>query len=133
MQNKQHNFWDDLAKMASSAGAAMMEWRKEVEKIFHSQIEKWGEKMDFVPRSEFEIVREMAAANKIALEELQKKLTSLETQISPTTGSGAKKTTTRKKTGKTSSSAKKDATTSKTSTKKTSRTKSNTKKAATNE
>lgn len=70
--------FDDLAKLATSAGSTMLEWRKEMEKVFYAQMEKWSAKMDFVTRSEFEAVRDIAQQARLENESLKKRLDALE-------------------------------------------------------
>ena len=103
MQN--NPFFDDLAKLATSAGSTVLEWRKEVEKSVQGQMDKWASKMNLVSREEFEAVRDMAQKARLDNEVLQKRVDALEggtvtpakaTKATPTprkkTGSATKKT-----------------------------------------
>lgn len=71
-------FLDDLAKLATSAGGALLEWRKEVEHICQQVFDKMAIKMQLVSREEFEIVREMATKARAENEALKACLAVLE-------------------------------------------------------
>jgi hypothetical protein len=84
-------FFEDLSKLALSAGATMMEWRKEVEKLVQAQCEKWVRGMDLVTREEFEVVRELAQKALQENETLKEKLEAMENAGSKAKNSSAKK------------------------------------------
>lgn len=71
-------FLDDLAKMATSAGGTLLEWRKEVEQMCQQAFDKMATRMQLVSREEFEIVREMAAKARAENEALKARLDALE-------------------------------------------------------
>jgi BMFP domain-containing protein YqiC len=70
-------FLDDLSKMASSAATNLLEMRHEVERMVQAQFEKLADKMNFVSREEFEVVREMAQKAREENAELRKELEAL--------------------------------------------------------
>lgn len=75
---KNNPFFDDITKLATSAGGTLLEWRKEMERMFQESIEKMAAKMNMVSREEFEVVREMAAKARQENESLGARLEKLE-------------------------------------------------------
>jgi len=75
---KNNPFFDDLARIATSAGSTMLEWRKEVERMVQEQMEKLATKMQLVSREEFEAVRAMAQQARLENEALKKRLDALD-------------------------------------------------------
>ncbi len=75
---KNNPFFDDLARMATSAGGTLLEWRKEVERMVQEAAEKMATKMQLVSREEFEVVRAMAAKAREENEALRHRLEVLE-------------------------------------------------------
>lgn len=75
-------FLDDIAKMATSAGGSLLEWRREAERMFQEQAEKIAARMNMVTREEFEVVRDMATKARAENEELKKRLDTLEAATS---------------------------------------------------
>lgn len=71
-------FLDDLAKMATSAGGTLLEWRREMEQMCQQAFDKMAARMQLVSREEFEVVREMAAKARAENEALKKRLDALE-------------------------------------------------------
>ena len=71
-------FLDDLAKIATSAGGTLLEWRKEVEQMCQQAFDKMATKMQLVSREEFEIVREMAIKARAENEALKSRLDAIE-------------------------------------------------------
>ncbi|MDG1287005.1 MAG: accessory factor UbiK family protein [Rickettsiales bacterium] len=89
---KNNQFFDDIAKMATGAASSMLEMRHEVERMVQQQFEKLSTKMNFVTREEFEIVRKMAQKAREENEALRKELSTLKPKKT-----AAKKPTTAKK------------------------------------
>ena len=100
---KNSQFFDDIAKMATGAASSMLEMRHEVERMVQQQFEKLSTKMNFVTREEFEVVRDMAQKARKENEALRKELAALKPKKA-----AAKKPATAKK-----AAAKKTATTKK--------------------
>jgi BMFP domain-containing protein YqiC len=77
MQTRNH-LLDDLAKSASGALSAMTEVKSEAKAVLRQQLEKVLDKMDLIPREDFEAVRTMAAKARDQQEELTKRVAVLE-------------------------------------------------------
>ena len=77
----QNRFFDDLARVAAGAMGALSGMRSEVETRIREQLERVLAGMDLVSRDEFEAVKAMAAKARSEQEELQKRVTSLESQL----------------------------------------------------
>ncbi len=80
---KDSKLFDDFSKMASGAAGLVMDMRREVESMVHSQMEKLLTRMNLVKREEFEVVRDMAQKAReqqdalgARVAELEKRLTS---------------------------------------------------------
>ncbi len=58
---KGNAFFEDMAKMATGATGAAMEMRKEMETLFHSQMERFAANAQLVTREEFDAVKDMVA------------------------------------------------------------------------
>lgn len=78
---KDNKFFDDLAKMASSAGGTLLEMKREMESGFTQQMEKVMRKMDLVSREDFKVVKEMAAKARAEQERLEKRIAELEKKL----------------------------------------------------
>jgi BMFP domain-containing protein YqiC len=69
---------DDMAKVAGSAREVMVDLTREAEVTLKKNLERVLRRMDFVPREEFEVVREMAARARASQSSLEKRLAALE-------------------------------------------------------
>jgi len=69
---------DDLAKVAGGALSVMTGVKSEAEAVMRQQFEKVLDKMDLIPREDFEAVRTMAAKARDQQEELVKRVAVLE-------------------------------------------------------
>jgi len=76
---KDSRFFEDVAKVASGVAGAAMDAKRELESMITDKIERLMARGNFVTRSEFEVVREMAqkareenAALRAELEQLKK-------------------------------------------------------------
>lgn len=74
---------DDMARLMTDAVGAAQGARREVESVFRSQLERIAREMDFVPREEFEAVREMARLAREENERLSARLDALEGAPAP--------------------------------------------------
>lgn len=85
---------DDLAKVAGGALSVMTGVKNEAEAVLRQQFEKVLNKMDLIPREDFEAVRAMAAKARDQQEELGKRVAALEAalKIKPPRKSTSKKT-----------------------------------------
>ena len=72
---------DDLAKAAGSALSVMTGVKSEAEAVLRQQLEKVLDKMDLIPREDFEVVRTMAAKARDQQEELTKQVAVLEAAL----------------------------------------------------
>lgn len=77
----QSAFFDELAKMMTEAAGAADGVRREAETVFRSQLQRLVADMDFVPREEFEVVRDMARAAREENEALTARIAALETRL----------------------------------------------------
>ena len=78
----QNPFLDQLARLATEAAGAANTVREETETLMRRQFERLIADMDLVPREEFEMVREMAAAARLENEALKARLEDLEAKVS---------------------------------------------------
>lgn len=85
-----NKFFEDIAKMTTSAAGMMMDLKREIEQMIASQMDKWVSSERFVSREEFEVVREMAAKAREENEKLAKKLTELEKKLTTKPASNPK-------------------------------------------
>jgi BMFP domain-containing protein YqiC len=78
-------FFDELAKLMTSATGAAQGVRKEVDGLVQSQVERVLNNMNMVKREEFDVVRDMAEKARQENERLEKRLAELESKFNPTT------------------------------------------------
>lgn len=102
---KNSKFFEDLSRMASSAGGTFMEMKREMETAVSSQVEKMLRRMDLVTRDDFNLVREMAVKARAEQDKLEARIAALEKQMgkpapaakaAPKAASTAKKPATKK-------------------------------------
>jgi len=77
----QNRFFDDLARVAAGAMGTLTGMKSEVESRVREQFERVLAGMDLVSRDEFEAVKAMAAKARTEQEDLQRRVTALESQI----------------------------------------------------
>jgi BMFP domain-containing protein YqiC len=77
----QNRFFDDFARVAAGAMSTLSGVRGEVESRLREQLERVLAGMDLVSREEFEAVKAMAAKARAEQEDLQKRLTELESRL----------------------------------------------------
>jgi BMFP domain-containing protein YqiC len=77
----QNRFFDDLARVAAGAVGTLSGVKSEVETRIREQFEKLLAGMDLVSRDEFEAVKAMAAKARAEQEDLQQRLTELESRL----------------------------------------------------
>lgn len=78
---KNHKIFEDLARMASSAGGTFMEMKREIENMVSAQVDKVLRRMDLVTREDFNLVREMAVKARAEQEKLAARVIELEKQL----------------------------------------------------
>ena len=88
---KDHKFFEDIARMASSAGGTLMEMKREVESMVTAQVDKVLRRMDLVTREDFNLVREMAVKARTEQEKLAARVAELEKQLGATPSDGPMK------------------------------------------
>jgi len=74
----QNRFFDDFAKMATSAVGTLQSAGKEFETMMRQQMERLVAKMDLVQREEFDVVKEMGAEARLENERLKARIEILE-------------------------------------------------------
>jgi BMFP domain-containing protein YqiC len=77
----QSRFFDDLARVATGAMSTLSGVRGEVESRLREQLERVLAGMDLVSREEFEAVKAMAAKARAEQEDMQKRITELESRL----------------------------------------------------
>jgi BMFP domain-containing protein YqiC len=93
-------FFDDFARMATGAVGAMAGFREHLRQEIKSHLDRFLIELDLVPRSDFEIVEQMAKQARLDNEDLKKRIAALEAQNAPA------KNKTKDQTKNTSSAAK---------------------------
>jgi BMFP domain-containing protein YqiC len=77
----QNRFFDDLARVAAGAMGTLSGMKSEVESRVREQFERVLGGMDLVSRDEFEAVKAMAAKARTEQEDLQRRVSELESKI----------------------------------------------------
>jgi BMFP domain-containing protein YqiC len=78
----QNRFFDDLARVAAGAVGTLSGVRGEIETRLREQFERVLAGMDLVTRDEFEAVKAMAAKARAEQEDLARRVSDLEAQLS---------------------------------------------------
>lgn len=78
MAQTDNPFLDGLAKFFTDAAGAAQGLRNEIDTFVRQRLEKLISDMDFVPRHEFEAVKEMAAKARTENERLEARIAALE-------------------------------------------------------
>ena len=78
MAQTDNPFLDGLARFFTDAAGAAQSLRNEIDTFVKARLEKLVADMDFVPREEFEAVKEMAAKARTENERLEGRLAALE-------------------------------------------------------
>ena len=78
MAQTDNPFLDGMARIFTDAAGAANTLRQEVETFVRQRMEKMVADMDFVPREEFEAVKEMAAKARAENERLEARIAALE-------------------------------------------------------
>lgn len=77
-------FFDELAKLMTEAAGAADGVRREAQTALRSQFQRLLADMDFVPREEFEAVKDLARAAREENDALKKRIDALEARIGKT-------------------------------------------------
>ena len=93
----QNRFLDDLAKLLNGAAGVAASVRDEAGAQVRHRLERWFAGLDFVPREEFEAVKEMAARARGEQERLAARLDRLEARLAKKPGAAPKRPSRAKK------------------------------------
>lgn len=86
MAQTDNPFLDGLAKFFTDAAGAAQSLRAEIDTFVKQRMERLVADMDFVPREEFDAVREMAAKARAENERLEARIAALEARLPPNPG-----------------------------------------------
>ena len=76
-------FFDEVAKLMTSATGAAQGVRKELDTLVQTQVERVLNNLDVVKREEFDVVRDMAQKAREENEALAKRIADLESKLTP--------------------------------------------------
>lgn len=88
-----NRFFDDIAKVATSAAGTLTGMKGEIEHIVRHKVESFINSMNLVTREEFEVARAMISKARENQEKLEKKVKVLESKINNKTTRNTKKET----------------------------------------
>ncbi len=74
----QNRIFDDIAKVAGGALSALGSLKQEIEGMIRDRLERYMADANFVPRAEFDAVKEMAAKARTENEKLETRIAALE-------------------------------------------------------
>ena len=74
-------FFDELAKLMTSATGAAQGVRKEVDTLVQTQVERVLNNINVVKRDEFDVVREMAEKARVENDKLAARIAALEAKL----------------------------------------------------
>ncbi|MBL8630003.1 MAG: accessory factor UbiK family protein [Rhodospirillaceae bacterium] len=74
----QNRIFDDIAKVAGGALSALGSLKQEIEGLIRDKLERYMADANFVPRTEFDAVKEMAANARAENEKLAARIAALE-------------------------------------------------------
>ncbi len=74
-------FFDEIAKLMSSASGAAQGMRKEVDTMVQNQVERVLNNLNVVKREEFDVVRDMAEKARSENEKLSQRIAELEKKL----------------------------------------------------
>jgi hypothetical protein len=81
MNTTSSKFFDELAKLMTSAAGAAQGVRKELDSLIQSQVERVLNNLNVVKREEFDVVRDMAEKARAENERLEKRIAELESRL----------------------------------------------------
>jgi BMFP domain-containing protein YqiC len=76
-------FFDEVAKLMTSATGAAQGVRKELDTLVQTQVERVLNNLDVVKREEFDVVRDMAQKARAENEALMQRIANLESRLTP--------------------------------------------------
>lgn len=74
----QNRIFDDIAKVAGGALSALGSLKQEIEAMIRDRLERYMADANFVPRAEFDAVKEMAAKARSEQEKMEERIMALE-------------------------------------------------------
>ena len=74
-------FFDEIAKLMSSASGAAQGMRKEVDTMVQNQVERVLNNLNVVKREEFDVVRDMAEKARLENDKLSQRIAELEKKL----------------------------------------------------
>jgi BMFP domain-containing protein YqiC len=83
MTTTSSRFFDELAKLMTSATGAAQGMRREMDQLVQSQVERVLGNLQLVKREEFDVVREMAQKARTENDALAQRIAELESKLSP--------------------------------------------------
>jgi BMFP domain-containing protein YqiC len=86
-------FFDEVAKLMTSATGAAQGVRKELDTLVQTQVERVLNNLDVVKREEFDVVRDMAQKAREENEALAKRIADLESKLAPPTANASESST----------------------------------------
>ena len=75
---KDNKFFDDFARVATSAAGSVLDMKRELESMVSTQLEKLLQKMNLATREEVDTLQAMLAKARSEQDELKKRLDALE-------------------------------------------------------
>jgi BMFP domain-containing protein YqiC len=75
-------FFDELAKLMTSASGAAQGVRKEVDTLVQTQVERVLNNLNVVKREEFDVLKDMAEKARMENDRLAKRIAELESKLS---------------------------------------------------
>ena len=93
MMQTRNRFFDDIAKVATSAAGTLTGMKGEIEHLVRHKVEYFVSSMNLVTREEFEVANAMIAKARENQEKLEKKIEVLEKKINLKTRRNTKKQT----------------------------------------
>jgi BMFP domain-containing protein YqiC len=86
-------FFDEVAKLMTSATGAAQGVRKELDTLVQTQVERVLNNLDVVKREEFDVVRDMAQKAREENEALAKRIADLESKLAPPAANASESST----------------------------------------
>ncbi|MDE2445232.1 MAG: accessory factor UbiK family protein [Alphaproteobacteria bacterium] len=85
MNGTSSRFFDELAKLMTSATGAAQGVRKEVDTLVQTQVERVLNNLNVVKREEFDVVRDMAEKARLENDRLSTRIAALEAKLADKT------------------------------------------------
>ena len=79
--NNENKFFEDVARLASSASGSLYEIKKQIDAQIKDQVQKFADKTENISKEDFEVIKEMAMKARKSQEKMAAKLKELEAQV----------------------------------------------------